>query len=49
MPEPMDKEAHVRARVYSTDYPDLSPEIYSWGKGYEDDKANKPKPHLKFD
>lgn len=48
MPEPQDKEAHVRARVYSTDYPDLSPELYSW-PGHEEPSGDRPKPHLHFD
>lgn len=48
MPEPNDKEAHVRARVYSTDYPDLSPELYSW-PGHEEPAGDRPKPHLHFD
>ena len=30
MPEPVDKEAHIRKRMYDTEYPDLSPEIYEW-------------------
>ena len=30
LPEPQDKEKHIRDRLYSTDYPDLLPEVYSW-------------------
>ena len=30
LPEPRDKEQHIRDRLYSTDYPDLLPEMYSW-------------------
>lgn len=30
LPEPRDKEAHIRERLYSTDYPDLLPDLYSW-------------------
>ena len=36
LPEPEDKEQHVRDRLYSTDYPDLLPEVYCWG-----DKTNE--------
>jgi len=50
MPEPLDKEAHIRARVYQTDYPDLSPEVYGWGEEFDEKSENKgPKPNLHFD
>ena len=42
MPEPMDKEKWVRDRVFSTDYPDLSPNIYEWD-GDQHTKFNSKK------
>ena len=44
MPEPMDKEKHIRARVYSTDYADLMPEFYNWPI-YNEDVNPHPKKH----
>ena len=30
LPEPSNKEAHIRARMYNTDYPNLNTSIYDW-------------------
>ena len=29
-PEPEDKEAFIRAQMYSTNYEDFTPELYDW-------------------
>jgi len=30
LPEPINKEKHIRKRMYNTDYPNLLPSIYDW-------------------
>merc|ERR1712066_56206 len=41
LPEPQNKEKHIRARLYSTDYPDLLPDLYNW-KGVDTDPNVHP-------
>jgi len=49
LPEPQNKEEHIRKRLYSTDYPDLLPEIYDWSDFEQDPNKHAQKVHPEFE
>lgn len=43
LPEPQNKEEHIRKRLYSTEYPSLLPEIYDWDNYKGDESCDESK------
>lgn len=49
LPEPQNKEEHIRQRLYTTDYPDLLPEVYNWDNHVESQTEKAEKIHHRFE